>query len=182
MVTCRCAQRGLRAQTAGIRACATLMVSSTATAANAAESRLSLRSVVRPRSDEVRTCFEKRILPEALAFAAKVDRMDEGHLGLDETDLPEKPRQIEAERIVDSTEPVIACGQLLEAHVTIGGRKREQSSKVGVDANHKAARPRDFRHFAQRIKRANEMAEQAPAVNAIERSRSRPVSYALAWT
>src|SRR5258708_38247698 len=70
------------------------------------------------RLDDVRTCLEERILRDALAFAAKIHGMNEGDVGLDKTDLPEQAGQIESERAVDSTEPVMACRHTLEAHLT----------------------------------------------------------------
>src|SRR5262249_46463369 len=120
------------------------------------------------RSDDVRTCLEERILRDALAFAAKIDGMNEGDVWLDETDLPEQAGQIEAERAVDSAEPIVACEQRLEAPVKVRGRNRKQSGYVEIEANHEPARPRDRSHFAQRIKRANKMAKQKPAVDHIE--------------
>src|SRR6266852_4999081 len=114
------------------------------------------------------TCLEERILGDALAFAAKIDGMNEGDVGLDKTDLPEQTGQIEAERAVDSAKPIVACEQRLEAHVTVRGRNRKQSGYVEIEANDEPARPRDCRHLAQRVKRANKMAEQKPAMDHIK--------------
>jgi hypothetical protein len=94
--------------------------------------------------------------------------MDEGHVGLDKADLPEQAGQIEAEGVVDSTEPLVACEKGLEAHVTLGGRNRKQSTQVGIEADHEPARPRDRGHFVESIKRTNKMAEQKTAVDHVE--------------
>src|SRR6266852_6004894 len=114
------------------------------------------------------TCLEERILGDALAFAAKIDGMNEGDVGLDKTDLPEQAGQIEAERAVDSAEPIVACEQRLQANVTLGRRNRKQSGYVEIEANDEPARPRDRSHLAERVKRANKMAEQKPAVDHIK--------------
>ena len=47
------------------------------------------------RLDNVRTCLEERILPEALTFAAKIDRMNEDDIGLDKANFLEQARQLE---------------------------------------------------------------------------------------
>jgi hypothetical protein len=43
--------------------------------------------------------------------------MNEHHFRLDKADVPQQAGQIEAERIVDSTELLVACEQRLKAHV-----------------------------------------------------------------
>jgi hypothetical protein len=109
------------AHAAGIRACATLMVSSAATAASPAESSLSSASSVSPDSIKCGLASKNEYSPETLPFAAQIDRMNEGHLRLNKANLPERAGQIETEGVVDSAEPLVACEQRSEAHVAVAG-------------------------------------------------------------